>query len=115
MVDALGLDMGEPLAVMREYVAVLRAALDGQATFEGRYYRVRWTGAFRAPAPPVLLAGLAPPMLELAGRARRRRRALARVPGVRARRRRARARARARARRQGARGLRDRGARSRSP
>ena len=67
MVDALGLDMGEPLAVMREYVTVLRAALQGQASFEGRYYRVRWTGAFRAPAPPVLLAGLAPPMLELAG------------------------------------------------
>jgi F420-dependent oxidoreductase-like protein len=67
MVDALGLDMGEPLAVMREYVAVLRAALEGQATFKGRYYRVRWTGAFRAPAPPILLAGLAPPMLELAG------------------------------------------------
>jgi len=67
MVDALGLDMGEPLAVMREYMAVLRAALHGQATFEGRYYRVRWAGAFRAPAPPILLAGLAPPMLELAG------------------------------------------------
>jgi alkanesulfonate monooxygenase SsuD/methylene tetrahydromethanopterin reductase-like flavin-dependent oxidoreductase (luciferase family) len=67
MVDALGLDMGEPLAVMREYVTVLRAALEGQASFAGRYYRVRWTGAFRAPAPPVLLAGLAVPMLELAG------------------------------------------------
>jgi alkanesulfonate monooxygenase SsuD/methylene tetrahydromethanopterin reductase-like flavin-dependent oxidoreductase (luciferase family) len=66
MVAALGLDMGEPLAVMREYMTVLRAALEGQASFEGRYYRVRWTGAFRAPAPPVLLAGLAPPMLELA-------------------------------------------------
>jgi alkanesulfonate monooxygenase SsuD/methylene tetrahydromethanopterin reductase-like flavin-dependent oxidoreductase (luciferase family) len=67
MVGALGLDMGEPLAVMREYMAVLRPALHGEAIFEGRYYRVRWTGAFRAPAPPVLLAGLAPPMLELAG------------------------------------------------
>jgi alkanesulfonate monooxygenase SsuD/methylene tetrahydromethanopterin reductase-like flavin-dependent oxidoreductase (luciferase family) len=67
MADALGLDMGEPLAVMREYVAVLRMALAGHARFEGRYYRVRWAGAFRAPAPPVLLAGLAPPMLELAG------------------------------------------------
>ena len=67
MVDALGLDMGEPLQVMREYVAVLRQALHGQASFEGRYYRVHWTGAFRAPAPPLLLAGLAPPMLELAG------------------------------------------------
>jgi len=62
-----GLDMGEPLAVMCEYVAVLQQALHGQAAFEGRYYRVRWTSAFRAPAPPVLLAGLAPPMLELAG------------------------------------------------
>ena len=67
MVDAFGLDMGEPLAVMREYVAVLQQALHGQVAFEGRYYRVRWTSAFRAPAPPVLLAGLAPPMLELAG------------------------------------------------
>jgi F420-dependent oxidoreductase-like protein len=67
MVDALGLDMGDPLAVMREYLAVLRAALQGEAIFQGRYYRVRWTGAFRAPAPPILLAGLAPPMLELAG------------------------------------------------
>jgi alkanesulfonate monooxygenase SsuD/methylene tetrahydromethanopterin reductase-like flavin-dependent oxidoreductase (luciferase family) len=53
--------------VMREYMSVLRAALHGQASFEGRYYRVRWAGAFRAPSPPVLLAGLAPPMLELAG------------------------------------------------
>jgi alkanesulfonate monooxygenase SsuD/methylene tetrahydromethanopterin reductase-like flavin-dependent oxidoreductase (luciferase family) len=67
MVDALGLDMGDPLAVTREYVAVLRMALHGQATFEGRYYRVRWAGAFRAPAPLILLAGLAVPMLELAG------------------------------------------------
>ncbi len=67
MVDALGLDMGEPLAVIREYVTVLQAALHGEASFQGRYYRVRWTGAFRAPAPPILLAGLAAPMLELAG------------------------------------------------
>lgn len=67
MVGALGLDMGEPLAVLREYVGVLRGALAGAAELEGRYYRVRWTAAFRAPAPPILLAGLAPPMLELAG------------------------------------------------
>lgn len=67
MVEALGLDMGRPLEVMREYVAILRGALAGEARFEGRYYRVRWTGALRAPAPPVLLAGLAAPMLELAG------------------------------------------------
>jgi F420-dependent oxidoreductase-like protein len=67
MTDALGLDMGRPLEVVREYVAVLRAALHGEARIDGRRYRIRWTGAFRAPAPPVLLAGLAPPMLELAG------------------------------------------------
>ena len=35
MVDALGLDMGEPLAVMREYIEVLRAALDGAGDLPG--------------------------------------------------------------------------------
>src|SRR5439155_17100670 len=68
MADALGLDMGAPLDVMREYVAVLRAALDGRARLAGRHYQVAWDGAIRAPrALPVLLAGLSPPMLELAG------------------------------------------------
>jgi alkanesulfonate monooxygenase SsuD/methylene tetrahydromethanopterin reductase-like flavin-dependent oxidoreductase (luciferase family) len=69
MVEALGLEMGEPLAVMREYVTVVRQALTGQARHQGRYYQVAWEGAFRptgAP-PPVLLAGLSAPMLELAG------------------------------------------------
>ena len=36
MADAFGLDMGEPLAVIREYVAVLQQALHGRAAFEGR-------------------------------------------------------------------------------
>src|SRR5262245_46458459 len=69
MVDALGLDMGRPLDVMREYVAVVRAALTGRARFEGAYYRVAWQAAFTPPSPPppLLLAGLAVPMLELAG------------------------------------------------
>jgi len=69
MVDALGLDMAEPLAVMREYVAVVRAAFEGRVRHQGRHYRVAWEGAFRAPGapPPVLLAALATPMLELAG------------------------------------------------
>jgi alkanesulfonate monooxygenase SsuD/methylene tetrahydromethanopterin reductase-like flavin-dependent oxidoreductase (luciferase family) len=69
MTDALGLDMGAPLAVMREYVTVLRAALTGRARFDGRYYRVTWESAFRppVPAPPLYLAGLSAPMLELAG------------------------------------------------
>jgi alkanesulfonate monooxygenase SsuD/methylene tetrahydromethanopterin reductase-like flavin-dependent oxidoreductase (luciferase family) len=69
MGEALGLDMARPLEVMREYVTVLRAALTGRARFAGRYYRVAWEGAFRppSPSPPLLLAGLSAPMLELAG------------------------------------------------
>jgi len=69
MAEALGLDMGQPLDVMREYVAVVRAALGGRARFEGRYYRVAWDAAFRPPSPPppLYLAGLSVPMLELAG------------------------------------------------
>jgi F420-dependent oxidoreductase-like protein len=68
MTAALGLDMGRPLEVMREYVTVLRAALEGNARLAGRYYRVAWEGAVRAASPPpVLLAGLSAPMLELAG------------------------------------------------
>jgi alkanesulfonate monooxygenase SsuD/methylene tetrahydromethanopterin reductase-like flavin-dependent oxidoreductase (luciferase family) len=69
MTDALGLDMARPLEVMREYVSVVRAALGGRVRFEGRCYRVAWDAAFRPPSPPppVLLAGLSAPMLELAG------------------------------------------------
>jgi alkanesulfonate monooxygenase SsuD/methylene tetrahydromethanopterin reductase-like flavin-dependent oxidoreductase (luciferase family) len=68
MVAALGLDMARPLDVMREYVAVLRGALAGEARFAGRHYRVTWSAAFRPPPPvPVFLAGLSTPMLELAG------------------------------------------------
>ncbi len=68
MTEGLGLDMGRPLEVMREYVTVLRGALGGRVRFEGRHYRVAWDAAFRPPAPPpVLLAGLSVPMLELAG------------------------------------------------
>jgi len=66
---ALGLDMGRPLQVMREYVAVFRAALEGKVAHEGARYRVAWqSGLPRLPAaPPILLAGLSPTMLELAG------------------------------------------------
>lgn len=68
MADALGLDMGRPLDVMREYVGVLRAAFTGRVRLQGPRYRVAWDAAFRVPAPPpVLLAGLSAPMLELAG------------------------------------------------
>jgi F420-dependent oxidoreductase-like protein len=68
MSEALGLDMGRPLDVMREYVAVVRAALRGRVRFGGRHYRVAWDAASPTPTPPsLLLAGLSPAMLELAG------------------------------------------------
>ena len=69
MEGALGLDMGRPLEVTREYVAVLRAALAGRVQHQGARYRVSWqSGLPRLPAPPpILLGGLAPRMLELAG------------------------------------------------
>ena len=69
MEAALGLSLGEPLAVMREYVAVLRGALGDGADFQGQHYRVRWGMAVpkRPPAPPLLLAALSSRMLELAG------------------------------------------------
>jgi len=65
----LGLELREPLAVMREYVAVLRGALGEGANFEGRYYRVHWSLALpqRPPAPPIYLAALSAKMCELAG------------------------------------------------
>jgi alkanesulfonate monooxygenase SsuD/methylene tetrahydromethanopterin reductase-like flavin-dependent oxidoreductase (luciferase family) len=69
MSAGLGLDMGRPLEVMREYVSVLRRALTGRVEHAGPRYRVSWQSGLPAlpTAPPVLLAGLAPRMLELAG------------------------------------------------
>lgn len=69
MEAALGLEMGRPLEVTREYVAVLRAALTGKVQHQGARYRVSWqSGLVRPPAPPpVLLGGLSRRMLELAG------------------------------------------------
>jgi alkanesulfonate monooxygenase SsuD/methylene tetrahydromethanopterin reductase-like flavin-dependent oxidoreductase (luciferase family) len=66
---ALGLTLAEPLAAMREYVAVLRGALRGSAEFDGRHYRVHWTSGLpvQPPAPPIYLAALSTKMLELAG------------------------------------------------
>lgn len=65
----LGMTLADPLEVMREYVAVLRGAFAGGASFTGRHYRVQWTYAVpeRPPAPPIYLAGLSRRMLELAG------------------------------------------------
>jgi alkanesulfonate monooxygenase SsuD/methylene tetrahydromethanopterin reductase-like flavin-dependent oxidoreductase (luciferase family) len=69
METGLGLDMGKPLDVMREYVGVLRPALAGRVEHRGARYRAAWQSGLPAlPAPPpILLAGLAPQMLELAG------------------------------------------------
>jgi len=69
MEGALGLDMGQPLEVTREYVTVLRAALTGKVDHRGARYRVSWqSGLPRLPAPPpILLGGLAPRMLEQSG------------------------------------------------
>jgi F420-dependent oxidoreductase-like protein len=66
---ALGLSMGRPLEAMREYVTVLRAALTGKVDHRGERYHVAWQLALPRvpPAPPILLAGLSPRMLELAG------------------------------------------------
>src|SRR5213593_3258960 len=69
MEASLGLTLREPLAVTREYVAVLRGALGGATAFEGRHYKVNWSLAIpeRPPAPPIYLAALSRKMLELAG------------------------------------------------
>jgi 5,10-methylenetetrahydromethanopterin reductase len=69
MRDSLGLDMGEPLAVMQEYVAVLRGALTGRVRHEGARYRVSWQTAIASPPapPPIYLAALGTRMCELAG------------------------------------------------
>jgi alkanesulfonate monooxygenase SsuD/methylene tetrahydromethanopterin reductase-like flavin-dependent oxidoreductase (luciferase family) len=69
MEASLGLTLREPLAVMREYVGVLRGALGGATAFDGRHYRVNWSLALpeRPPTPPIYLAALSGKMLELAG------------------------------------------------
>jgi F420-dependent oxidoreductase-like protein len=69
MEDMLGLRVVEPLAAMREYVAVLRGALGEGSDFQGRHYRARWSMAMphRPAAPPIYLAALSVKMLELAG------------------------------------------------
>jgi F420-dependent oxidoreductase-like protein len=69
MEGSLGLDMGRPLEVLREYVAVLRQALTGRAEHAGPRYRVAWQSGVPQlpPPPPIYLAGLGTTMLELAG------------------------------------------------
>ena len=65
----LGLELSHPLAVMREYVTVLRGALGEGTAFTGEHYRAHWSLALprRPTAPSIYMAGLSPRMLELAG------------------------------------------------
>jgi F420-dependent oxidoreductase-like protein len=69
MEAGLGLDMGRPLEVLREYVAVLRQAMTGRVQHAGARYRVTWQSGVPQlpPPPPIYLAGLGTGMLELAG------------------------------------------------
>ncbi len=69
MESMLGLDLTRPLGVMREYVQVLRGAFGSGASFEGKFYRVKWSYGVpaRPPAPPIYLAALSSRMCELAG------------------------------------------------
>src|SRR5881628_3651082 len=77
MEGMLGLALDAPLAVMREYVAVLRGALGAGADFEGRHFRVRWSLALpERPVPPrIHLAALTRKMLALPALERGRKRA----------------------------------------
>lgn len=71
MEGALGLDMGKPFAVMQEYVAVLRQAFTtGTVKHQGDRYHIDWSYGVSPlpPAPPIMLAALAPRMVETAAR-----------------------------------------------
>lgn len=67
----LGLDWSRPIHHLREYLAVLRPAIAGEAVdWTGESYRVAnyRLALTDAPPPPVLVAALGPQMLRLAGR-----------------------------------------------
>jgi F420-dependent oxidoreductase-like protein len=69
MRDALHLPFDRPLERLREYLMVLRPALQtGKVEFAGEFYRVEATLAGTAPETPVLIAALRPNAFELAGR-----------------------------------------------
>lgn len=62
-----GLPMQTPLEHLREYVAVLRAALwDGQVDYQGRYYKVK-AKLPRATRTPILISALREGAFQLAG------------------------------------------------
>lgn len=64
-----GLRLERPVDAMREYLDILRGSLrEGSASFEGELFTARWAyTAPRRPDLPILIAGLGPRMLELAG------------------------------------------------
>jgi alkanesulfonate monooxygenase SsuD/methylene tetrahydromethanopterin reductase-like flavin-dependent oxidoreductase (luciferase family) len=64
-----GQEIGRPVPEMREYVALVRALLAGTETPAGQRWKstFRFTGITPRPDLPVLLAGLSPAMLRLAG------------------------------------------------
>ena len=67
-----GQEIGRPLPEMREYVALVRALLDGTEPPTGQRWNstFRFTGITPRPGLPILLAGLSPAMLRLAKPAR---------------------------------------------
>ena len=70
MVDAYGLDMGRPLAHLREYLTVLRALLwEGRADFDGTYLHVHTALPSEAPPPrtPLPISALRVGAFRLAG------------------------------------------------
>lgn len=64
-----GLRLEHPVDAMREYLGIVRASLrEGAAGFDGDQFTARWAyTAPRRPDLPVLIAGLGPRMLDLAG------------------------------------------------
>jgi len=70
MVDSYGLDMGRPLAHLREYLTVLRALLwEGRADFDGTYLHVHAPLPSEAPPPqtPLPISALRVGAFRLAG------------------------------------------------
>ncbi|HUP86981.1 MAG TPA: TIGR03564 family F420-dependent LLM class oxidoreductase [Acidimicrobiales bacterium] len=67
--DMLGIPYDRPGKNMREYLSVLRPLLhEGKVSFDGEFYNVRsQMGAPAARPAPVLVAALAPVMLQAAG------------------------------------------------
>src|SRR6266536_2751687 len=64
-----GAKIDKPVTQMREYAAIVRAILRGEAPPEGRFFQTRFQfmGYPPRPAVPIYIAALSPNMLRLAG------------------------------------------------